>query len=113
MSTLTATPPKLRKTQPEPDKDAEFLRELFLAIIEGSGRGALTYLSTACGAPTVSHFRKRLHAKRAFCPLTMRAILLAQELKAGADEPLSEATQVGAFTVGWRADDSLGWRYGE
>lgn len=111
MSILTATPPKLRKTQPEPDKDAEFLRELFKAIIAGSPRGGLTYLSTACGAASPSLMRKRLHAKRSFDSITMRAILLAQELRAEPGEELAETTQVGAFTIGWRADDTLGWRY--
>lgn len=104
---------KPRKTQSEPDQDAEFLRTLFLAIIAGSGRGALSWLSKACGAVTVSHFRKRLRAKNAFDATTMRAILLAQELKADEGEALTDENKVGNLVIGWRADDRLAWRFEE
>jgi hypothetical protein len=57
--------------------------------------------------------RKRLLAVKTFDPITMRAILLAQELHAEPDETLTDETRAGNFIIGWRVDDTLGWRYEE
>lgn len=93
-----------------PQNDAELVRSIVLALIEGGGRGMLTHVAAQIGLP-VSACRKRLFlSKNAFDEPTMRAYILVTQAKAGEGEPLSEEQRVDGLTVGRRADGSAAWR---
>lgn len=104
---MTAAP-----VQPE-QNDATLVRGLLRSLIEGSGRGGLTYVAQKLGM-TASAARKRLFtAKNGIDLFSMRGYMLVVESKAAPDEPLTDCQQIDGIEVGKRADNSPAWRVKE
>lgn len=82
-----------------PGHDSAALSAAINAIMEGMGRGGLTYMADRLGM-TASAMRKRLHGQ-AFDEPTMRAVLLIAGSKAGDYEnrPLISEATAGPYLI--------------
>ena len=73
---------KSRTHKTRPDEDAELLRSIIAAMMDGLGRGGLSWMARKLGT-TPSNLRKRMQSNAgAFDAITLRASLLALALKA-------------------------------
>lgn len=97
---------KSRTHKSQPDEDAELLRSIIAAMMEGLGRGGLSWMARKLGT-TPSNLRKRMQSNAgAFDAITLRASLLALSLKAEkfAAEPV-ETVKSGKFLIEIREDE--------
>ena len=96
--------------QPEPTSDAEIIKGLLRALIEGGGRGALTQIAGKLGI-NASVLRKKVYvAKRGIDETSLRAYILITESKVGPDEELQDSRLVDGLLIGRRSNGSPGWR---
>lgn len=94
----------------QPDPDAEALREIVNALIDGGGRGQLTNIGKAIGMSAAS-LQKRLKRPGAgFDGPTLLTLLHVQNTRASDTESLTEEKTCGDYRIGLRADGTTGWR---
>jgi hypothetical protein len=86
------------------DADADVLRDIIAAIIDGLGHGGLSYVARRTGM-SVSAFRRRMMTPCPFDGPTMRALLLVNECRAAASDP--DAKRSGGYIIGTATVDGV------
>jgi hypothetical protein len=102
-----------RKTKPvdgPADDDADELRRVVTAMIDGMGRGGLSYLAGIVGM-SVSAFRKRIVSENPFDSVTARAILFVSMSRVY--EPAANETKAGDYLIGTDDEGRPTWRMSE